>query len=468
MNRADIKMLIRQMKEVIYGYNPYIRLNEIFSGTMVDFYKPIFEYSVNETVFSESKMFKRLIVKSVCEIYGSEKGRMLEEFLNKHFIADTATHYCFPRTYDNHFGIDYDCSITWNSYLLSAAMSKYYGQKIHFGLYTTQIPFSTINSPSVIEIGKNRYESIVPKKNKSDFVCLSKVDDKKYDEGLKKLENMAVTSIEKEKLNDIRRLRISGNVFADETILIHKYLLDDFLNSEYTGIEQITLPLDIATEFLATQLKDKTSIYYRIFGDSNNLLLFVNMLAGIRSGWKVGESPFYFVNEKFRLEHRVFTNEDHDMDNLISLLINKKIFPTTILLVVILLLSGMVPLGGMLQSKYASDAKDKLCEYLNLIGCKDRSAALKLIPVNLSMHVCAYSVKPNMALYNFEDLKDMLKKENQILEKCLNVSMNESFYNALPTLYNFFVYYVSSREKADYRKLVINLDREEFLNVISK
>jgi|GEM_PF-3426330 len=521
----DYNKLISKMENTVFSINEYLKSLKKSQFTIKDYYSKVYNYRVNEKIFPESIVFKQLILEEVKRIYGSEKEKLVKLYLETHFVADTATHFSLPRTYDNMNGIDYDSNLTWNSYLISVAMSKHYNQKIHFGIYTTEININTVNSPGVFEISPYNSAKLFNKKAQRDCVRYSTISNKTmqkcidilYDneinevlnqcdslntdkiyikKELKNIVKQGVCNINHEKFTSLDQIdfeRIVTNyertmdlikqmpklirnndLCYEKIVLLHKYLFDELIDSQKSGIEQITISTDVLVHYLIYQLEDENSLLFRIFSDSILLKRFVEELSDIRSGWKkvkqdesiLMTSPFLkrvISTNNTRLEPYYFQMYTHTPAVLINQLKKGEIFPTVIMKFVIYLTAGFLPVGGMLQSYYAKELQVKLCEFLDDID-KTKSEEIRNIPVEISLHCMAFFAKDNMSLYNYYDLINMKEFIPNILRDIPNANLETSYYNALPTLYNFFVYYILPSDHQNYKNTVCNINKNRYFN----
>jgi len=526
----NTNVLIKEIKLLVYNVNPYVKLLDNAARTVNEFYSPLYEYKVNERIFPESDILKKMIVDDVYKFYGKSKADLIKSRLDNHFMAETATHYSFPKSFDNFYGIDFDSNLTWNAYIISVAMAKKYRQSVHFGIYVTDIPFSSVNSPSVIEITPEISTRIHLSGDISRCVEWYNLENDKIDLCIKKLKELTKASLlsdlEKvlyDKKNEISARTInrlkSDNVslettlevlkeanasrdvmkkftkilmeinsisdsfnldvsdFFSQTIDVHKKLFDNLINSDRLGVEQITLSNQTIIKFFIAQLRDKESWWFRVFNNPSILTKFVEELADVRSGWsKIKTDDSYYMTSPF---HRIIHNTkktlvttpnfdlmEHKPEVLAWELENRELTPTCAMLIVIYLSVGFLPVGGPLQSMYAKEIQKKFCTFLNGINEVEKADEVKRIPVEISLHTAAFDCKDNMGLYNYNDLKEMHDFIPDIVDKIPEMNLKHAHMNALPTLYNFYSHYVVGRNHPDFRRSIINQSKEEFLEDI--
>jgi len=511
----NTELLIKEMKNLIYNINPNVKLLDNNLLSVEDFFSPLYEYRVNENIFPESKQLKEKIIFDVTNIYGVEAASKINKRLNKHFMAETSIHYSFPTSVDSFYGLDFDANLTWNALLMSVAMAKKYNQSTHLGIYVTDIPFSSANSPSKIEVTidtittihsanynkkciewfeftderiensienlnninkKNLIKEIIKLNNNLNIFTEKQLNKKiNYNCSIYKILNIIQEKIEfydiyeKYTLLDSKIKMINSKIdknkekFFDKTIFLHKTLLDELINSKDINVEQITISNRTIIEFFIDQLKYKNSIWFKIFNNKELSEKFIKLLSGCRSGWnKIGtayESPFHKITNtknKTELSMFPFSVDSHRPEILIEKLSSNNITPTCSMLIAIYLMSGFLPVGGPLQSIFAGEVKYKLTDFLNAIGEYKRSKYIQEIPVEISLHTSAFDCKDNMSLYNYDDLKRMSKEIPDIIKKIPSMKIKLAHYNALPTLYNFYTNYVLDRSHPDFRRTIIN------------
>lgn len=523
----NISVLIQEMKLFVYSINPYVELLNNKKLSVGEFYSPHYEYKVDESIFPESKLLKEVMVNDVCDIYGREMADVIRERLNHHFMAETATHYSFPKSYDNFYGADYDNNLTWNAYLVSVAIAKMYRQTTHFSIYVTDIPFSSANSPSVIEINSNISTRIHRSSECSRCVEWYDLEDVQIEEYLNKLKNIAkqvmLTELETDSEIDIGNKMVSRlknkNIpfelalkalegesdcrdileqyreiakeidtinslfdreqknFFRKTIKVHKKLFDNLINAEKLGVEQVTLSNQTVIKFFIQQLRDKSSWWYHIFNDEHLSTKFVMDLANVRSGWsKFDEgnkqllySPFNKLthySNKTVVDAFEFIAKDHKPEILADALENSKLTPSCVMLIAIYLNAGFLPVGGPLQSMFAKDFQDKFCMFLCDINEIQKAEMISKIHVELALHTTTFDCKNNMGLYMYSELKDMYEQMPNIIKNLPDERLIYAHMAALPTLFNFYSNYVVGRKHPDFRRCIVNQKKEEFLRDI--
>ena len=180
--------------------------------------------------------------------------------------------------------------------------------------------------------------------------------------------------------NDLNAL--SEQVALVQTQTINKTLQD-------TGVTHITIDgTDISRKFLIKALKNKNSVWHKIFSNPENFNKFQQELTGIRAAWKEGESPFVGVgNEKGITKFFNFSVDalSHDPNTLIDLLEKKKIVPSSALICLICQSANVLAHGGFFQSTYSLKMKKAFQRVLTAINEPMRAKTLEKMPVDFML-----------------------------------------------------------------------------------
>lgn len=182
---------------------------------------------------------------------------------------------------------------------------------------------------------------------------------------------------EKEGLNSL-----SDQVALVQTQTVNKALQD-------TGVQHITVDAtEISRQFLIKALKNKSSIWYKIFSNKDYFNHFQQELAGVRAAWKDDESPFVGLGKN--KEVGKFFNIpleaiEHDNKTIIELLEKKKIIPSSALICLVCQSANVLAHGGFFQSTYALKMKNAFKRVLNTMNEPSRTKTLEKMPVDLML-----------------------------------------------------------------------------------
>jgi len=201
---------------------------------------------------------------------------------------------------------------------------------------------------------------------------------------------------------------------SDQAALVQKRLYDKVVSP--SGLEVIVVDASkIARDYLMEELCDKSSMMHGIFADPGLRKGFVETMAGVRSGWKAGDSPFVEVatSEKtgrVRLVPRPYRDEDHCPRRIADGLKEGKIMPSTAMMVVASLFADVLVFGGNFQSVYGTDARDALSGWLDSIGESSEAARIRRMPTDFTLTSQAFS-------YNERTGRPMMPGELRALDE---------------------------------------------------
>ena len=175
---------------------------------------------------------------------------------------------------------------------------------------------------------------------------------------------------------------LSDQVALVQTQTVNKALLG-------TGIKHITIDgTDICRQFLINALKNKGSIWHKIFSNETYFNLFQQELAGVRAAWKKDESPFVGVgkNKGVSKFFNIPLNAlPHTPKTLIEYLEKKKIIPSSALICLICQSANILAHGGFFQSTYSLKMKKAFEKVLTTMNEPLRAKTLSKMPVDFML-----------------------------------------------------------------------------------
>lgn len=224
---------------------------------------------------------------------------------------------------------------------------------------------------------------------------------------------------------------------SDQVALIQSQTINNALNS--TDIQHISVDaVEVVRKFLISQLENKNSLWYKIFNNPENLKKMQQAFIGIRGSWKENESPFDYVGKDKGFSKCIslpLDAIDHKPEVLLPLLKDKKIIPSSALLVLIFQSSGMMAHGGFFQTTYADKIKKRFTDFLQDIGETKRAEQLKKLPVDmalLSLAVLKDTTGKPMKLSEISRMSEEKRKE--LMDMIPHYPSCQAVVNALPTL----------------------------------
>ncbi|MBR6231831.1 MAG: hypothetical protein IKQ99_01875 [Alphaproteobacteria bacterium] len=156
-----------------------------------------------------------------------------------------------------------------------------------------------------------------------------------------------------------------------------------------TGIQHVSIDaVEVTRKFLISSLENKDSLWYNIFNSPESFKQMQHTFVGIRGSWKENESPFDYVGKDKGFSKCVslpLGAVEHKPETLLPLLKDKKIIPSSALMVLIFQSSGIMAHGGFFQTTYADKIKKRFEFFLATIGETKRAEQLQKLPVDMAL-----------------------------------------------------------------------------------
>ena len=173
----------------------------------------------------------------------------------------------------------------------------------------------------------------------------------------------------------------------DQVALIQAKTINKSL--EGADITHISIDaVEVARKFLIASLENKDSLWYYIFRNPENFEKMHQTFIGIRGSWKANESPFDYVGRENGFAKGIslpLDAIDHQPETLLPLLKEKKIMPSSALMVLIFQSASMMAHGGFFQTTYADKIKKRFSELLQSMGETKRANQLQKLPVDMAL-----------------------------------------------------------------------------------
>ncbi len=192
--------------------------------------------------------------------------------------------------------------------------------------------------------------------------------------------------------------------FADQVVVVQKYLLDEIMP---VGMTQIGWDLSRANkELMIEAFRDPQSAFYQIFANPELREAFIQRLGNIRTGWKYNgpddcESPFWLVrgHRTDKVSYRE-VKDDLIPERIADALEKGKWLPTVGLEFLFTTAEcGFMCHGAMFQCQYAPQYASGMASILEEMGLHERAGALKNMPLHIATQSLAFGVvKDNGAL----------------------------------------------------------------------
>ena len=173
----------------------------------------------------------------------------------------------------------------------------------------------------------------------------------------------------------------------DQVALVQSKTINTALDG--TGVRHVSVDaVEVIRKFLISSLENKNSLWYNIFNSPENFKKMHRSFIGIRGSWKEKESPFDFVGRDKGFAKCVslpIDAIDHRPETLAPLLKDKKIVPSSALIVLVFQSSGIMAHGGFFQTTYADKIKKRFADLLNNMGETKRAQQLQQLPVDMAL-----------------------------------------------------------------------------------
>ena len=223
----------------------------------------------------------------------------------------------------------------------------------------------------------------------------------------------------------------------DQVALVQSKTINKAL--EGTGIQHVTVDaVEVARRFLISALENKKSLWYNIFNNPKNFEKMYQSFIGIRGSWKQNESPFDYVGQNKGFSKCLslpLAAMDHKPETLLPLLKEKKIIPSSALIVLLFQSAGVMAHGGFFQTTYADKIKKRFGTYLQTIGEENRATQLDKLPVDMALlSLAALKDKTGKPMKLSEIARMSLEKRKDLMDTIPGCPSCQAVVNALPTL----------------------------------
>ncbi|MBI2623519.1 MAG: hypothetical protein HYW65_02995 [Candidatus Liptonbacteria bacterium] len=358
--------------------------------TLGEYLEPPLRWNPEKGAFPLRPLLEDLILKEAERLYGIPTREALREEFSKNWAVETGAHIYLPRRYDRleKKGAGQINPVVFQGQVLWAALRRaLLGSRINFSMNTGRIPLCNANSGAYLDFSfsteplrlvSNRYMN-------TPQLFIPALDDEKLKEKTEQLQALA----SQEKITD------AEYAYAKEVLAVFVEHRDGRFNHQVAvgqahimnkvlpqGMRQVTIDLEnIGTAFIVRLLRDPSSTLYRIFSDEKLRARFYGALKGIRTAWEEGDSMFYEVDRSGKeLKLREYRG-DLMPEVLADLLESERILHKGLLgFYIFIIEGGLCPIGGMFQSQYCIELRDRMIPILEAIGEEARAAHLQEMP----------------------------------------------------------------------------------------
>lgn len=223
----------------------------------------------------------------------------------------------------------------------------------------------------------------------------------------------------------------------DQVALIQSNTINKVLQG--SDIKHISVDaVEVARQFLISSLENKNSLWYNIFNNSEKFNKMHQSFIGIRGSWKANESVFdYVARDKGFSKTKTLPLEalDHKPETLLPLLKDRKIIPSSALLILLFQSASVMAHGGFFQTTYADKIKKRFVNYLSDIGEVKRSEQLQKLPVDMALLSLAILKDKTGQPMKLSDISRMSEdKRKQVINEIPTYPSHQAVSNALPVL----------------------------------
>ncbi len=223
----------------------------------------------------------------------------------------------------------------------------------------------------------------------------------------------------------------------DQVALVQSKTINKAL--EGTGIQHVSIDaVEVVRQFLISELENKDSLWYKVFNNPKHFEQMQKTFIGIRGSWKENESPFdYVVKDKgfSKCTSLPLKAIEHTPENLLPLLKDKKIIPSSGLIVLAFQSAGLMAHGGFFQTTYADKIKNRFTHFLQNIGEVRRAENLQKLPVDMALLSLAVQTDKNGKPMKLSEISRMSpEKKKELIERIPEYPSCQAVVNALPTL----------------------------------
>jgi len=408
--------------------------------------EPPLRWNPEQGAFPLRPLLEELILKEVGRLYGDETREALRSELLKSWAVETGAHIHLPRRYDRmeKKGAGQINPVVFQGQVVWAAVRRaLLGSRINFSMNTGRIPLCNANSGSYLDYSftaepmrlvSNRHmntpQMFIPALDENEIKKKSEQLDALL---VQKKINDAECAYAKEVLAvfaEHRDGRFSHQLATGQAHIMNKVLPQ--------GMRQVTIDLEnIGTAFMVRLLRDESSTLYRIFNDEALRLRLHDALKGARTAWGEGESMFYEIDRSGKELKLHEYRGDCTPKVLAELLESERILHKGLLgFYTFIIEGGMCPIGGMFQSQYCTELRDRVTPLLKTLGEERRAATLAQMPTAVAATTpCWGLVGRDTGMELLIALDCMSRPLTDVdFEKIPALSGRESLYLAVPSL----------------------------------
>ncbi len=410
----EIEALLMLLKK---ANSHFIHLEK--ASSLKEYFEPALRWNPTDGEFPYRKWLQENIVKKILIIHGEEKAKLAHEQLNQAFTVETGSHLCLPRNLDR---ISNDTvpeeninTLVHQGTILSTALHSSENRRLHLSLNTGRIPPNNLTSAAYLQIFKSHSKNDQGSDGNNFLRLVSNV--------WKNTPQVFIPSLTLktgiEQIDVILNKNLDS--FSKQISALHSYLYDQILK----GTQSVQATLDyeeLSWEMLIQLLEDHQSLTYKIFSNTSLLNQFMATLCHIKTGWTQGQAPFDFLKEEHGRK-TIAQNRDFEFlgpQEWVIQLKNKQIIPKGVLQFFIFMVEGgLLPIGGMYQSLYCTEIRDRSIRFLLEIHETDRAEHLRGLPTFLMVISPAWGIQQEKEDFHLLTYSDHFRRNVSLTQEDL-------------------------------------------------
>jgi hypothetical protein len=397
--------------------------------TLGQYLAPVLAWKFQPNLFPNAQLFLDLVQQEIGLCYGETTASQVAEQLKKNFTVETGVHVSLPRLHDratvHSIPLNNVNTLTFQATLYSAAARLAAGQAFHISGSSSHIFLSNINSGTYFQPDASHCLRLQP--NKLDKTLQTHLPPLTVD-GLDKILRSKKLSVDGQIRSELFRQNVQDHPdnFSRQIVTTHAALYNEVLPP---SVRQITYDFELVVPaYLTALLKDSTSLTYRLFTTLGGRDFLRNEFNDVITAWKTDAPPFDVL--EIRHGHLQVSHDPYSgslsPDSLCEALEQKKILPKTALSFILFMLeAGLVPTGGMRQTHYATQIRDKLVGWLQRECPNDpRIEVLTVLPTDRAVLTPLWGVNNDLPEHpvSYREALNGWRLSEETALKILNVS----------------------------------------------
>ncbi|MDR3425109.1 MAG: hypothetical protein P4M13_08605 [Alphaproteobacteria bacterium] len=390
---------------------------------------PVLAWKFQPSLFPCAQLFLDLVQQEIDRCYGKNTAMQVAAQLKSNFTVETGVHVSLPRLYDratvHSIPLNNVNTLTFQATLYSAAARLAVGQAFHISCSTGHISLSNINSGAYFQPDVEHCLRLQPNKfDKTPQTYLPPLTE----EGFHKILRGKTLSADGQKRAELFRKNIQNHPdnFSRQIATTHAALYNEVLPQD---IRQITFDFELVVPaYLIALLENPQSLTHRLFTTQGGRDFLRNEFNDVITAWKTDIPPFDVLENRhghLHVSHAPYLGS-LSPKSLCEALEQKKILPKTALSFILFMLeAGLAPTGGMRQTHYATQIRDKLVGWLRREYPDDpRIESLAVLPTDRAILTPLWGVNGDSLQHpvSYREALNGWRLPEETARKILNVS----------------------------------------------